>query len=71
MSDQAAMREPNISDVLQVLHKQQRSIDLNTLQNVGAINAAEHIRIIKMLQSPDRENHTVANELIKNKIQQL
>ena len=55
-----------INESIQQINHLTMMTKLNLLYNLGEISKEELKNIIQMLVSPDKENHTVALEIINN-----
>jgi len=45
-------------------------ISANSLKLADVITSSELLRLISLIESPDKENHIVAEEIIKQKLKQ-
>lgn len=75
-----SQRNPPISSVILPHHEESESscsdkelrffirMDINILQHAGLIDTNEVISLLKMVNSPDRENLTVALAIVEQKI---
>ena len=71
----AQSKIPGYYDKFEDLYKKFDNLDYRTkiieLQALGKITKEEMANLIKMLQSADEENHTVAKEVINNLIKTI